>query len=120
MKPCLTSEELEQFLTEDLAPAELAAGEAHLRACADCRSKLNDLTAAAPAATAALCRVSERRSAPAAAPPGFEVLCELGHGRTSVVYLAWQTSRDRFVALKMLAGGWPTEDEARRRFRAEI
>jgi hypothetical protein len=59
------------------------------------------------------------RGGPVAAPPGYEVLSELGHGGMGVVYQARQINADRLVALKMiLAGGHAGPDEMAR-FRTE-
>jgi tetratricopeptide (TPR) repeat protein len=44
----------------------------------------------------------------------------IGVGNTATVYRAWQTRPRRVVALKVLAGGWPSEEEAQRRFQMEI
>ncbi|MEP6730007.1 MAG: serine/threonine-protein kinase, partial [bacterium] len=37
-----------------------------------------------------------------ASPEGYEIRCELGHGATAVVYLAYDQKHDRLVALKHL------------------
>jgi serine/threonine protein kinase len=52
---------------------------------------------------------------PRPAIPGYEVLGELGQGGQSIVYQAWQTSLQRFVAVKMLlAGVYASTDELKR------
>jgi WD40 repeat protein len=57
---------------------------------------------------------------PVTAPPGYELLGELGHGGMGVVYKARQVNADRLVALKMiLAGGHAGPDELAR-FRTEV
>src|SRR5258708_491028 len=120
MESHLSCEALARFLTEDITPQELAAEETHLRVCVDCRAKLDDLTATTPAAAAAFRLRSSPPSSLSTAPPGFELLGPLGDGKTATVYQAWQPHLKRFVALKPMPGGWPTEPEARRRFQVEI
>jgi WD40 repeat protein len=51
--------------------------------------------------------------------PGYELLQELGKGGMGVVYLAWQTSLNRPVALKMVRAGAQAGPEERARFRLE-
>jgi WD40 repeat protein len=55
----------------------------------------------------------------ALAPPGYEVLGELGHGGMGVVYQARQVNADRLVALKMIRAGGHARPDELTRFRTE-
>jgi serine/threonine protein kinase len=50
---------------------------------------------------------------------GYDVLEELGHGATSIVYRAHHRETDRHVALKVLTGTSRSSPETRRRFHVE-
>jgi tetratricopeptide (TPR) repeat protein len=120
MEPHLSPEALARLLAEDVTSEEEAAGEAHLRTCPECRARLDRLTAGAPALPSLFPPPIPQPTPPPAAPPGYEVLGQIAFGGTAVVYRARQPGLGREVAIKVLAAGWPTEEEARRRFRAEI
>jgi serine/threonine protein kinase len=51
--------------------------------------------------------------------PSYEIIKELGHGGMGVVYLAWQTSLKRLVALKRIRVSDHADERARARFRTE-
>jgi hypothetical protein len=55
----------------------------------------------------------------AAAPPGYEVLGELGRGGMGIVYKARQLKVDRLVALKMILAGGDADPDKLARFRTE-
>jgi tRNA A-37 threonylcarbamoyl transferase component Bud32 len=53
------------------------------------------------------------------APPGYEIVSELGRGGMGVVYLARQIGLDRLVALKMIRAGELADPAERARFETE-
>ncbi len=120
MGPHLSPETMARLLAGELTAAEESAAEAHLRACTDCRAAMDRLTASSPALPALFDAPAPKGPPPSDVPPGYELLGRLGRGATGTVYRARQPGLGRTVAVKVLAGGWPTEGEAQRRFRAEV
>ncbi|MBY0230858.1 MAG: protein kinase [Gemmataceae bacterium] len=57
--------------------------------------------------------------APVPAPPGYELLAELGRGGMGVVFQARHRALGRMVALKMILSGEYAEQAERERFQAE-
>jgi serine/threonine protein kinase len=51
--------------------------------------------------------------------PGFDIVCEIGHGGNGVVFKARQASLDRIVALKMILAGEFAQPIAMQRFLTE-
>lgn len=60
-----------------------------------------------------------RLTADISAPPGFELLEELGRGGSAIVFKARQQSLNRLVALKMILAGQFASEQSLERFRQE-
>ncbi|MET0339860.1 MAG: serine/threonine protein kinase [Polyangiales bacterium] len=98
-----------------MSPATLVASEPSVsigdvpQLCAMCERPL------APCSPASLCAVCLER-----APPGYELLTQIGRGGMGVVYRARQLSPSREVALKMIVSGELARESERARFRREM
>ena len=89
--------------------------EEHISGCRACKTRLNRL--------ARDCEATQVE-APSLPPlqdlfpviPGFEFRRELGRGGMGIVYLAWQPTLERHVAIKMIPGDPLADPRARRRW----
>ena len=106
MAGCLSDDLLARFVDGTLEDPALAAAEAHLASCSDCRQVVAGTVGASPSDGIPPERLIGR----------YLVLGVLGAGAMGVVYLAYDPELDRKVAVKLLRPD-PTQDAAEDRAR---
>lgn len=99
MSPCVDDEALFAFARGELAGAERASAEEHLRGCADCRAVLAEAARSLEPASSAE-RAGEEQGPTRIAR--YQVVSLLGAGASGVVYRAFDPQLKRAVALKLL------------------
>jgi len=97
--PCVDDEALFAFARGELAGAEQASVEQHLRGCADCRAVLAEAARSLEPASSAE-RAGDERGPTRIAR--YQVVSLLGAGASGVVYRALDPQLKRTVALKLL------------------
>lgn len=115
MSPCPSDDDLRELVRESLDGVDFAEIEEHISGCRACKTRLNRL--------ARDCEATQVE-APSLPPlqdlfpviPGFEFRRELGRGGMGIVYLAWQPTLERHVAIKMIPGDPLADPRARRRW----
>jgi serine/threonine protein kinase len=139
---CVTPENLQHFIQDELPASEADALMQHLDHCDRCQEKLiewqrnaafleriqqaptpvpsnshspihEDTTILSPGTT-------NQPSLPPDSFPGYEILEEIGRGGQGAVYRAYQLGTKREVAIKVLLDGHFASEQTRRRFEREI
>jgi eukaryotic-like serine/threonine-protein kinase len=123
--PCPEIEELEQYLSGELALSSRSAVDLHLASCDDCRELLAEIeenTQTLEAMRSAGSRGGLRfdEEIPAPEIPGYEIVRPIHAGGQGIVYEALQESTKRPVAVKLLLHGRYADKRARHRFEREI
>jgi tetratricopeptide (TPR) repeat protein len=118
MISCPSDLELRMLAEDGLESARFDSIDGHTRNCPACRARLESLAWEIPApAAGGLSDLPEAGDFPSI--PGFTIEKELGRGAMGVVYLAWQESVQRYVALKVIPAVPGADRRARKRWRNE-
>lgn len=137
MTNCPTDDELADFHLGNMPPDRLEIVSSHLETCERCETRLDELELIADDALQAIKAISNLPQRPASGPKaarqadalagsgggahieGYENLEEIGRGGMGVVYKAWHSRLNRFVAVKMLSRGEFAGVDDRKRFLVE-
>ncbi len=118
MRSCPSERDLSILAKDDLDTADFAEMEAHIKECPACQARLEPLAWEIPTPPATgPCLVPPTGEVPQI--PGFAIEKELGRGSMGVVYLAWQETVGRRVAVKVMQAVPGADERARKRWRAE-
>jgi tetratricopeptide (TPR) repeat protein len=118
MSSCPSDLELRLLAEDGLESTAFESIDRHTKECRACRARLESFAWEIPAPSA-----GDRSDLPAAGDfpsiPGFAIQKQLGRGAMGVVYLAWQESVGRRVALKVIPALPGADRRARKRWRNE-
>jgi serine/threonine protein kinase len=118
MIPCPSDVELRLLAEDGLESMIFESIDRHTQECPACRARLELLAWEIPAPSAGgPSELPEAGDSPTI--PGFAIEKELGRGAMGVVYLAWQQSVGRNVALKVIPAAPGGDHRAGKRWRNE-
>lgn len=118
MISCPSDNELRMLAEDGLESVIFESIDRHTEECPACRPRLESLASEIPARSAGgHSDLPETGHFPSIS--GFEIEKELGRGAMGVVYLAWQQSVGRRIALKVIPAVPGADQRARKRWRNE-